>query len=196
MESFGSNIRKLRIDRGLPLRTVAAYLKIDQAILSKIERGQRKAPRAMVFRLSKYFKVNENDLMVTWLSDKLAYELEDEADALTALRLAEEKVIYRPLPKLDDKKIFKIINNFLKKDGRAAKAWVFGSFARGDYTIKSDIDLMVRFKKPDLVSLFDYADIAYQLERLVNIKVDIVEEGYLQPFAYKTAQQDLKLIYG
>ena len=73
---------------------------------------------------------------------------------------------------------------------------MFGSFARGDYTIKSDIDLMVRFKKPDLVSLFDYADIAYQLERLVNIKVDIVEEGYLQPFAYKTAQQDLKLIYG
>ena len=73
MESFGSNIRKLRIDKGLPLRTVAAYLKIDQAILSKIERGQRKAPRAMVVRLSKYFKVKENDLMVTWLSDKLAY---------------------------------------------------------------------------------------------------------------------------
>ena len=43
MDSLGDNIRKLREDKELPLRTVAAYLDIDQAILSKIERGQRKA---------------------------------------------------------------------------------------------------------------------------------------------------------
>ena len=43
MESLDETIRKRREDKELPLRTVAAYLDIDQAILSKIERVQRNA---------------------------------------------------------------------------------------------------------------------------------------------------------
>ena len=54
---------------------------------------------------------------------------------------------------------------------------------------------MVRFKKADKISLFDYADIAYLLEKQLNIKVDLVEEGYISPFAWETAKKDLKLIY-
>ena len=45
MESLGDIIRKLRESKELPLRTVAAFLDIDQAILSKIERGHRKPTR-------------------------------------------------------------------------------------------------------------------------------------------------------
>jgi transcriptional regulator with XRE-family HTH domain len=94
MDSFGNNIRKLREDKELPLRTVAAFLDIDQAILSKIERGQRKPTREQVVKLAEYFKVKENDLLIAWLSDKLVYEVEDEDIALKALQLAEEKVKY------------------------------------------------------------------------------------------------------
>jgi transcriptional regulator with XRE-family HTH domain len=94
MESFGDNIRKLREGKELPLRTVAAYLDIDQAILSKIERGQRKPSREQVVKLAEYFKVKENDLLIAWLSDKLVYEVEDEDIALKALQVAEEKVKY------------------------------------------------------------------------------------------------------
>lgn len=94
MDSLGDNIRKLREDKELPLRTVAAYLDIDQAILSKIERGQRKASREMVVKLAKYFKVVENDLLIAWLSDKLVYEVADEQIALKALQVAEEKIKY------------------------------------------------------------------------------------------------------
>lgn len=94
MESFGDSIRKLREEKELPLRTVAAYLDIDQAILSKIERGQRKPSREQVVKLAEYFKVKENELLIAWLSDKLVYELEDEDIALKALQVAEEKVKY------------------------------------------------------------------------------------------------------
>ena len=52
MDSFGDTIRKLRENKELPLRTVAAYLDIDQAILSKIERGQRKPTREQVVKLA------------------------------------------------------------------------------------------------------------------------------------------------
>ena len=94
MNSLGDTIRKLREDKELPLRTVAAFLNIDQAILSKVERGQRKPTREQVVKLAEYFKVKENDLLVAWLSDKLVYELEDEEVALKALQVAEEKVRY------------------------------------------------------------------------------------------------------
>ncbi len=41
--------------------------------------------------IAQYFKIKENDLLITWLSDKLVYELEDEEAALKALQVAEEK---------------------------------------------------------------------------------------------------------
>jgi transcriptional regulator with XRE-family HTH domain len=94
MENLGDILRKLREDKGLPLRTVAAFLDIDQAILSKIERGQRKASREQVIKLAAYFKTNENDLLIAWLSDKLIYEVEYEDLALKALKVAEERVRY------------------------------------------------------------------------------------------------------
>ena len=94
MDSLGDTIRKLREDKELPLRTVAAFLDIDQAILSKIERGQRKPSREQVVKLAEYFKVKENDLLVAWLSDKLVYEVADEDMALKALQVAEERVKY------------------------------------------------------------------------------------------------------
>ena len=97
MDGLGETIRKLREEKGLPLRTVSAYLDIDQAILSKIERGQRNASREQVIKLADFFKVKEDDLLVFWLSDKLVYEVADEEIALKALKVAEEKVKYMNL---------------------------------------------------------------------------------------------------
>jgi len=94
MERLGALIRKFREEKGLPLRTVAAYLDIDQAILSKIEHGHRKPSREQVVKLAKYFKTDENELLVVWLANKIVYEVENEENALKALQLAEEQVKY------------------------------------------------------------------------------------------------------
>jgi HTH-type transcriptional regulator, competence development regulator len=94
MDSLGDRIKKLREQEELPLRTVAAYLDIDQAILSKIEHGHRKATREQVLQLSKYFKTDEKEMLVIWLSDKLAHELKDEDWSKQALKAAEKKVDY------------------------------------------------------------------------------------------------------
>lgn len=100
MESLGETIRKRREDKELPLRTVAAYLDIDQAILSKIERGQRNANREQVIKLARFFNINETDLLVFWPSEKLVYEVRNEDVALKALQVAEEKVKYQKMKKL------------------------------------------------------------------------------------------------
>jgi transcriptional regulator with XRE-family HTH domain len=92
MDSLGNRIKQLREEQQLPLRTVAAFLDIDQAILSKIEHGHRKATREQVKQLAKYFKADEDELIVAWLSDKLAHELQDEDLSKQALKAAEKKV--------------------------------------------------------------------------------------------------------
>lgn len=94
MDRLGDTIRKLREEKGLPLRTVAAYLDVDQAILSKWEHGSRKPNREQVVKLAAYFNVSENDLVVAWLADKVVYEIGDDDMALQALMLAEEQVKY------------------------------------------------------------------------------------------------------
>ncbi|MDR2407131.1 MAG: helix-turn-helix transcriptional regulator [Bacteroidales bacterium] len=95
MSSIGGIIKKMREEEKLPLRIVAAYLNIDQAILSKIERGQRRANREQIVKLAEFFKVDEEELLVMWLSDKVVYEVADENVALKALKVAEEKVKYQ-----------------------------------------------------------------------------------------------------
>jgi transcriptional regulator with XRE-family HTH domain len=95
MKSLGNTLRELRESKLLPLRIVAAYLDIDQAILSRIERGQRKASREQVVKLAGYFNVNEDELIIAWLSDRLVCEIADEQLGIEALRVAEEKVKYK-----------------------------------------------------------------------------------------------------
>ncbi len=196
MDSLGETIRKLREEKGLPLRTVAAFLDIDQAILSKIERGQRNGTRKNVIKLAEFFKVKENDLLVSWLSDKLMYEVADEDVALKALQVAEEKVVYKAGNQTDKKTIIKTIQSVLKNDGRVATAWLFGSMARGETRPNSDVDIMVELHDGKKYSMFDLLDIAHSIELKIDRKVDLMEKGQLDDFALKTADNDLLKIYG
>ena len=75
------------------------------------------------------------------------------------------------------------------------KAWVFGSYARGEETRKSDIDIMVRFDKEARISLFDYIRIMHALEDLFRKKVDLVEEGQLRRWAQESVEQEKILVY-
>jgi len=75
------------------------------------------------------------------------------------------------------------------------KAWVFGSYARGEQTRKSDIDVMVRFSKNADISLFDYIRIMNDLEDTLHKKVDFVEEGQLHRWAQESAEKEKVLVY-
>ena len=196
MHSFGETIRKYRDERKLPLRKVAAFLDVDQAILSKIERGQRRANREQVLMLSEFFEIKEQDLLVAWLSDKLVYAVQNEECGIQALQVAESKVTYEKRPYRNRMALVKLIADFFRSDGRVSKAWLFGSFARGEEKAGSDIDLMISYSEKASGTLLDYADITYQLENLLNVKVDLVEEGFVKPFANMNINQDKVLIYG
>lgn len=196
MESFPDRIKRLRKEKGVPLRVVAAYLDIDQAVLSKIENGKRGARRETVIKIAEYYDIDEKELLVAWLSDKMLYGIDDYNLALEAIKVAEKKISYKKLPPLSREKIIGIIREFLRKDGRVEKAWIFGSFARGDYGTESDVDLMVTYSEKATGTLLDYADIKYFLEKLIHREVDLVEENYVKPFALKNIENEKILIYG
>jgi len=96
---------------------------------------------------------------------------------------------------MNNHSILSRISTFFNEDGRVISAWVFGSFARGEANPESDLDILVKFSSDLKISLFDIADISYKLENLVKIKIDLVEEGCLSPFALETAQKDFIQIY-
>ena len=195
-KTIGKILRELRSEKGLLLREVGAQLSIDPTILSKIERNERMPTREQIKVLANFYKEQKNEVIIAWLSDKLVNEVQDEDLALRAIQVAEEKVAYKISQKSDKSEIITKIVDFLKKDGRVEKAWIFGSFARGDDNADSDVDLMIRYSDKASGTLFDYADIQYRLQNLLQKKIDLSEEGYIKPFAWKTIQKDLKLIYG
>ncbi len=75
------------------------------------------------------------------------------------------------------------------------KAWVFGSYSRGEETRDSDIDIIVRFGNNANMTLFKYVGIVDSLQKLLHKKVDLVEEGQLKDFVKELAEQEKILIY-
>ena len=80
------------------------------------------------------------------------------------------------------------------KDKPVNKVWLFGSFARGEENAESDVDLMVDLDHTQPVGL-KFFGMWNDLERMLDCKVDLVEEGELLPFAAESANRDKRLIY-
>ena len=76
------------------------------------------------------------------------------------------------------------------------KAWLFGSFSRGEETDDSDVDILVEFDRTGQpVTLLNYARIWRELKERVGREVDLVEEGTLKPYAAESANHEKRLIY-
>lgn len=93
-ETIGEKLRHIREEKELPLRRVAALLDIDVAILSKMERGERKITKEVVLKLADIYDYNADELLVSFLSDKILYEIQDEDLGIEALKVAEERAKY------------------------------------------------------------------------------------------------------
>jgi len=92
MKRVGETLRELRTKNHLLLREVASAIKIDQTLLSKIERDERLPTEQQVRSLSKFYKVEDSNILLAYLSDRVIHELEGQPLALKAIQLAEEKI--------------------------------------------------------------------------------------------------------
>lgn len=90
-------------------------------------------------------------------------------------------------------KVQRIISNYFKTQP-VEKAWVFGSFSRGEETSDSDIDILVVLT-PDAHMGLKFFGMIVDLEQLLGRPVDLVVDGNLLPFARESAEKDKVLVY-
>ncbi len=87
-------LKNAREQKGLKTREVAQLLGIDQALISKFESGTRKPTKEQISKLSQLLEIDFETIMISWLKEKILYEIGDEEFALKALKVAEDEIKY------------------------------------------------------------------------------------------------------
>jgi len=76
----------------------------------------------------------------------------------------------------------------VKKRFRAEIRALFGSYAQGNASQESDVDILVRFEKS--ADLFDLVGLSLFLEEKLQCKVDVVPEDDIRPELKKSILEE------
>ena len=95
MSNLSEILKSAREEKKLILRKVASELDIDQSLISKFEKGERKPTKEQLIKLADFYSLSKQDLLIEWFSDKIIYELKDVDYANDILIVAEEKIKYQ-----------------------------------------------------------------------------------------------------
>ena len=95
MSNLSEILKSAREEKKIILRKVASELDIDQSLISKFEKGERKPTKEQIIKLADFYNLPKQDLLIDWFSDKIIYELKDVDYANDILIVAEEKIKYQ-----------------------------------------------------------------------------------------------------
>jgi transcriptional regulator with XRE-family HTH domain len=94
MKTLGDTLKNAREHKKLILRKVAAEVDIDQSLISKFEKNDRKPTMEQIKRLAKFYELSESELLINWYSEKIADDLKYTELTTEILKVAEEKINY------------------------------------------------------------------------------------------------------
>jgi len=69
----------------------------------------------------------------------------------------------------------------LKEKYGVKEIGIFGSYVRGEYKEKSDLDILVEFEEDAKIGLLRFVNMENRLSELIGVKVDLVEKSTLKP---------------
>jgi len=90
--TLGDKLRQLRDEKNLMQREVGAVIEVDGAFISKVENNEKPINRKHLTTLSKFFKVQEDELQTLWLADKIYNMTHSEPTALTSLNTVINRI--------------------------------------------------------------------------------------------------------
>ena len=93
---------------------------------------------------------------------------------------------------LDERRIQKINDYFRARP--VLKAYLFGSFVRGDSDSQSDIDILVDLDYTQKIGL-QFIQMKIDLEKLLNTKVDLVSSNGISEYIKPLVDKEKQLIY-
>jgi len=197
-QTFGEKLKELRINLNYSLKFVGEKINYNPKLLSKIEKNEKKAPERIIKDLSKIYNTPYKTLIVKYLSENIYYqvrhsELADEILSTVKRRIKKEGKGTQIRKSKD--KIFESIKNYFS-DKPIEKAYIFGSFARNtSISLDSDIDILVVFKKPNKITLFDLIQMKEELSDETGRAIDLVEEGQELKSIKNAIQKEKILVY-
>ncbi len=100
--------------------------------------------------------------------------------------------LYICFMKLDSDKIESIVKYFKTKP--VLKAYLFGSYVRGEADAKSDIDILVDLDYTHNIGL-QFIQMKFDLEKLLNSNVDLVSSNGLSKYIKPIIDNEKQLIY-
>ena len=89
--------------------------------------------------------------------------------------------------------VYEKVISILEKHG-VTKVKVFGSYARGEETSESDLDIIVEFEERK--SLMNLVGIEQELFDELGIKVELVSEKFISPYLIDHIREEMMVIYG
>ena len=69
----------------------------------------------------------------------------------------------------------------LKEKYGVSEIGIFGSYVRGEYKEKSDLDILVEFEEDAKIGLLKFVNLENYLSDLIGFKIDLVEKSALKP---------------
>lgn len=194
INAFGDKIRNFRRKRKWTLAKVSEILGVDQALISKAERGIRTLTRAQVIKLAQAYEVSAEVLLIPWMADKVATVVgTDRAIASEILLQAEEVIAFRNYHSFNFTKNFQDLVDVFARFSAIEAAWVFGSFAQKRVTPYSDVNVLIK-TTPEF-SYFDLAEVQHKLENRIGRPVDIGWEDVLHESVRRRIKEELLLVY-
>ena len=94
---------------------------------------------------------------------------------------------------MSTKAMIQLIADYFKTQP-VLKAWLFGSFSRGEQTADSDIDILVVLDESQHVGM-KFFGMYEDLKALLGRNVDLVTDRSLASFARESVDRDKILIY-
>ncbi len=88
-----------------------------------------------------------------------------------------------------------LMKTYFEKQPAIQRVHLFGSFARGEATRASDIDLLVLLNHDFMPLGIEYFQMCYDLEFLLKRKVDFVSESALSQYVRPHVEPEKILIY-
>ncbi|MCL6218588.1 helix-turn-helix domain-containing protein [Zunongwangia pacifica] len=85
-------LKHKRETKGLLLREVASIVTVDTALISKLEKGDRKPTREQLKKLAIALEIEHVHLLKLWLSEKVYEGVKGEDVAVDAVELALKRL--------------------------------------------------------------------------------------------------------
>lgn len=196
-ETVGEKIKKQRQEKGLSLQEVAQKIGCAEQTLLDIEQNKEIASITIVEKLADVLALDYKSLLIKYWSEKIfnqLKEIEFAPEIVDTVKRRLERKRRGTFRQMEREEMIQLIQDYFS-DKPIEKAWLFGSFARNEESLDSDLDILIELEEPLKINLLDFIGFKQELEELTGREVDLVQAGQERPRLKPFIENDKILIY-